>query len=152
MVVVRGLVSLCCRVLVGVCLTDCEEDYAGNLLVWPRTHWPIHLCTSGRNGAIDVHRLQALLSDAHIGQRAFDSRLPPLPVDPVGDGSDADKGQAPSLSLSRGGQDETAVVVSDGVTETSGGKMHENEPTDLPYLGAPLSVKCRAGVRLCMID
>jgi hypothetical protein len=47
--------------LVGVCLSDCLEDFAGNLLVWPGSHIPIHQSLVGDHGGLDLELLSSLL-------------------------------------------------------------------------------------------
>lgn len=50
--------------LVGVCLSDCEFDFCGNLLVWPGSHLPIHRSLKGSDGEIDVGLLSSLINDS----------------------------------------------------------------------------------------
>ena len=58
-------------VLVGVCLSDCLEDFAGNLLVWPGSHVPIHHTLIGVHGGLDLELLAGLVqgeNDEHEDQ------------------------------------------------------------------------------------
>jgi ectoine hydroxylase-related dioxygenase (phytanoyl-CoA dioxygenase family) len=46
--------------LVGVVLSDCDEDFCGNLLIWPGSHEPVHACAVGTHGALDLGRLRRM--------------------------------------------------------------------------------------------
>lgn len=46
--------------LVGICLSDVDAPFQGNLVLWPTSHLLIHASATGRFGAIDNDRLEYL--------------------------------------------------------------------------------------------
>lgn len=52
--------------LIGICLSDVNEDNAGNLLCYPGTHHLISQCIVGPYGQIDTSRLQRMIDGDHI--------------------------------------------------------------------------------------
>jgi hypothetical protein len=49
--------------LVGICLSDCVDDFSGNLLLWPGSHVPIHKSIIGQHGGLDLDLLARLVND-----------------------------------------------------------------------------------------
>lgn len=51
--------------LVGVALSAMEEDFAGNLSVWPSSHFLLHHCREEPHGDIDVDLLRRCIQSNH---------------------------------------------------------------------------------------
>jgi len=110
-------------ILLGVALSDCEAPWQGNLIVWPTTHRLVHGCLTGKNGAIDCDRMQALLDGKPVPDR-----------------------DAVYESTSAGGL-ESAVSSTEqnaGAANSAVGH-HDNEPANLPALGIPVQVCLKRG-------
>ena len=105
--------------LLGVCLSDVDEDFSGNLLVWPGSHLLLHQCKTGANGALDCGKLASLVQRR---DSPFSDLRPLL-------GS-----QASSSSSSN-----------HHTSHTVGDLPHDNEP-ELPRLGKPVHFRGKKGV------
>lgn len=111
-------------VLVGICLSDCLQEFAGNLLVWPGTHTLLHrlnyiliwaiayMCyrsTRNESGAVDCDLLEQLYTEFCTSGHVSDKE----------------------------------ANTWDNVANDN---AHNNEPDNLTDLGQPHQVLARAGV------
>ena len=109
--------------LLGVCLNDVDDDYSGNLLVYPGSHFMIHQCSVGPHGDIDKARLKSLKAN----QQSF------LYEDYEGNDDNNDQ---------TNNDNDNVDINSNGINNTN--DHHINEPL-LPSLGNPYQLKSRSG-------
>ena len=111
-------------ILVGVCLSDCLDDFCGNLLLWPGSHIPIHKTLVGRIGGLDLELLTKLLRDEENGCIEKESSSDTC----KGDDNEPDENGSHSPCVGN---------------KTD--QRHDNEPSCLPNLGLPHQLHLRAG-------
>jgi len=114
-------------ILLGVALSDCDAPWQGNLTVWPSTHHLVHECLTGKNGAIDCDRMQALLDGKLVRER--DAVYESTPVG-ASYGIAADSGTGGDHNHNASGHVQ---------------HVHDNEPSNLPALGPPVQVCLKRG-------
>ena len=150
--------------LVGVCLSDVCEDYAGNLLLWPRTHTLLHQCKINKYGALDLEKLKRLLGCADtaspsssVGGDTADrgdngdgvgNLCNPVGIDASVDAS-VNAGVDASVDLEANANDARLESVTGSYIDKKDSTeaiIHDNEPDGLPCLGQPLSMKMNIGV------
>ncbi len=109
-------------ILLGIALSDVQEPWHGNLVVWKGTHRLIHRCLQGENGAVDCEQMQALLNNT-TELADFDHRHSAVPTMHSDDSNCTD-----------------TVECVDPCEQ-----IHDNEPSNLPALGTPVQVCLRKG-------
>jgi len=129
-------------ILLGICLNDINDDFSGNLLVWPGSHYLIHQSQIGSNGDIDKDRLKSLKTKQQIYlNEDYDSTDNILTSnDTIDNNNNNNNNNNNSNSNSNNSNN------SNNNNDNNGNIVyHNNEPLDLPNLGNPYQVKCKAG-------
>jgi len=104
-----------------------NQQWGGNLLVWPKSHILVHKCLVGVHGAIDLNRLARLADDPEY-ERVENS----LSLSSISSTQDNDNGndRDNSDNSERG---------------KSNNDQHQNEPDNLPALGLPVHMMAKRG-------
>jgi hypothetical protein len=123
-------------ILVGICLADTDRLLAGNLLIWPRTHKLLHVCKTNEYGALDMESLDMFLSGG------FDCRAM-LTDDEKQAIFDEDQAERMHHGRTISRKNSNTII---SRTTSLNQSDHENEPTNLPSLGNPISLIMKAGV------
>ncbi len=87
--------------LLGICLSDVEEDYSGNLCVWPNSHILIHqsLVQDNKYGAIDSGKLQGMYRHQCNNFTTIDDDCPTDSVESIEEAETTHDNEPPLPSL-----------------------------------------------------
>ena len=141
--------------LVGVCLSDVTEEFAGNLLVWPGSHKLLHACkAAARTSAANASAKEKGLSSSSSSSSSSVDSPDPGP----------DHGAIDVALLQRMVAAEQLTAQGREITEANLEQLlataaptppppppsgvsphHDNAPAHLPDLGPPHHVLARAG-------